>query len=416
MSLFSTENSTQSIIIQTTSGSNWNNVGIFTVELVIVLGAIFVFFMLLIACGKDNDEKDNTFKIYKWNKINQGSKSLKQLVKDCDTENDDDENDKKKKKKSSSWFKFGWRSSKKNSKKNDENTLLPTQQSNIDVVPEFKPLNNIFYKFDTLNKFSSNGNDNEVKSFHKFLDFLVHSKKAITGSVIIHISCPGGFAYEYQRIHDRLIGLKTMGYKFVALIDDICASGGYLMAVACDQIICSQYSQIGSIGVIMKAINGHTLANKIGLTEKTIKSSKHKATSISTIGQITDEDCHIIETEINYVYKQFKEIVSKNRTLIGRVDETGNELDLDATKDVFSGNMWYAFDAKALGLIDDIQSVDVYINNIVTMKHRVFVVENKKDKVENKLLSAISKSMSMAVSSMMKSLTRTQEKKFPEMV
>jgi ATP-dependent protease ClpP protease subunit len=122
----------------------------------------------------------------------------------------------------------------------------PNYDKNIQITEESKDATNyLCYKFDTLS-----GKKNQFELLEKFVDIVIRTCDPVNTKILLKISSPGGYVHEYQKGYEILRRLHNYKFDVTALIDDICASGGYMLACACDQIICTETATIGSIGVI----------------------------------------------------------------------------------------------------------------------------------------------------------------------
>jgi protease-4 len=105
------------------------------------------------------------------------------------------------------------------------------------------------------------------------LERLAESKAA---AVIVHINSPGGTTAGSEQLHDALLRLKAKK-PVVVVIDGLCASGGYITAIAADHIIAQQTSLVGSIGVLVQFPNFSELMKTVGVKLEEVKSSPLKA-------------------------------------------------------------------------------------------------------------------------------------------
>lgn len=118
----------------------------------------------------------------------------------------------------------------------------------------------------------------------------------------------GGYAFRFERSYSDLMRLRSYGFHITALIDTICASGGYMLACGCNRIICSPYAQIGSVGVITKIHNYSKMIDKIGIEEKTFSTGKYKA-GFPQGAPYTQEDVDITNELVDDTLVSFKQIV-----------------------------------------------------------------------------------------------------------
>jgi len=96
-----------------------------------------------------------------------------------------------------------------------------------------------------------------------------------SAAVILRINSPGGSAVQSGRIYDELARQRELHPEkpVYAVIDDICASGGYYIASAADEIYADKASLVGSIGVIMASFGFVEGMEKLGVERRVITNS-----------------------------------------------------------------------------------------------------------------------------------------------
>jgi signal peptide peptidase SppA len=231
--------------------------------------------------------------------------------------------------------------------------------------------NYLYYKFDTMKKEDDEEEDDTVfDKIEKFFN-MVSMSNISNLKIILHISSSGGGAYKFEKIHNNIIALKNMGHHFIAFVDDICASGGYMMASACNEIVCTDTATIGSIGVYATTFNFHDLAQKIGMKELVFKTSDHKG-GIPQYAQYTNNEVESMKKSIDYTFNNFKRTISYNRPNIN--------IDMISTAET-----WYGYDALNKGLVDIIATRLEFINEL-NKNGDVYSVDVKGDKKDRGLL------------------------------
>lgn len=252
----------------------------------------------------------------------------------------------------------------------------------------------LYYTFDNLSIIKdsnivdslSDSND-PFANLAVFVNVVLKTCKPDEVEILLRVSSPGGYAYEFQKAYTNLLRLKKRGFDVTILIDDICASGGYMLACAGNKIVASPYSQIGSVGVIAVAHNYHELANKVGVEEVVFKTGKYKH-GFPSGSKYTQED---IDLEMECVYEtldEFKEIVLSARHSI--------DIDKILTAKVWSGNKCFE-----LGLADEISSSDDYLENLSNSGEIYYFVDINTEK-KSSLLDIILKSLNFNPSSLIK--------------
>jgi protease-4 len=100
--------------------------------------------------------------------------------------------------------------------------------------------------------------------------------KSNAPAVIVHINSPGGTTAGSEQLYDALMRLKAKK-PMVVVVDGLCASGGYIAALASDHIVAQQTALVGSIGVLFQYPNFTDLLKTVGVKVEEVKSSPLKA-------------------------------------------------------------------------------------------------------------------------------------------
>ncbi|MCY3626863.1 MAG: protease SohB [Gammaproteobacteria bacterium] len=174
---------------------------------------------------------------------------------------------------------------------------------------------------------------------------LTHARK--NDEVVVRVKSPGGVVHSYGHVASQLLRVKKAGIKLTVAIDEVAASGGYMVAVVADQIIAAPFALVGSIGVVAEIPNFNRLLKKYDVDYEVLTAGKYKRT-LSIFGENTDTAREKFLQEIEDIHLQFQEFVKEHREIV--------DLDIVAT-----GESWYGERAKAINLIDDIQTSDEYI-------------------------------------------------------
>lgn len=132
-------------------------------------------------------------------------------------------------------------------------------------------------------------------------------------AVIIRINSPGGGVVASDIIHQAIIRLRKEHHlPVIAVMETVAASGGYYVAVACDDIIANRLTLTGSIGVIAQSYNYHKLLDKIGVDSMAFKSGKMKD-MLNPARPRNPEESAIMQKMINSTYNEFVNIVAAGR-------------------------------------------------------------------------------------------------------
>ena len=184
--------------------------------------------------------------------------------------------------------------------------------------------------------------------------------------VICCVESGGGAVNSYGLAMSQLVRLKEIGLKLTIVVDKVAASGGYLMSVVADELICAPFAIIGSIGVIMQLPNFHKVLDKKGVKFEQITSGKFKRT-VTMFGKNTDADRKKVSQEIGQVHQLFKNAVSKYRPK------------LNISK-VATGEYWLGSDALDLKLVDRLGTSDEEIMNAYSKGKDLYEITYKEKK------------------------------------
>jgi len=166
--------------------------------------------------------------------------------------------------------------------------------------------------------------------------------------VILNIDSPGGSPAEAERMANALGDCHTEGRnkRIVAVAGNLDASAAYLLSVHADEIVANRFALVGSIGAIMTSWDGADALARLGVSGRVYASGPAKAMGILT-RHATAEQSKVAQDIVDGAAKLFREEVQAHR---------GKKL--KESPDLYSGRIWNADDALALGLIDRIDVVD----------------------------------------------------------
>ncbi|HEX3708826.1 MAG TPA: S49 family peptidase [Pseudolabrys sp.] len=163
-------------------------------------------------------------------------------------------------------------------------------------------------------------------------------------AVALLINSPGGSPAQSHLIFLRIRQLaEEKKLPVIAFIEDVGASGGYMLACAGDEIVCDPYSIIGSIGVVGATFGFPKLMHKLGIERRLYTSGEHKATLDPFLPEKAD-DVKRLKALQKDIHRHFIALVKERR---------GKRLK-GADKTLFSGEFWIAQAGIELGLADRI--------------------------------------------------------------
>ncbi len=142
-----------------------------------------------------------------------------------------------------------------------------------------------------------------------FLDTLEY--ETMIEGVMFEINSPGGTPVASEAIASEI---DAMELPTVALVGDMAASGGYMVAAAADTIVASPMSDVGSIGVTMSYTEESEKNDEEGITYVPLNSGKFKDMG-SPNKPITDEERSLIEGQLEEVHNYFVDLVSRYRDI-----------------------------------------------------------------------------------------------------
>ena len=137
------------------------------------------------------------------------------------------------------------------------------------------------------------------------------------------------------------------------MITDICASGGYYIAVAADNIYANKASIVGSIGVIMEGFGFVETIKKLGIERRMMHAGDNKG-FLDPFSPLHPEEVAHAEKLLQQVYRQFMDTVKAGR---------GNRLKQDER--IFSGLVWTGEESVELGLVDGLGSASFVAREII---------------------------------------------------
>lgn len=162
-------------------------------------------------------------------------------------------------------------------------------------------------------------------------------------AVAIAINSPGGSAVQSRLIFQRIRSLaEEKNKKVLVFVEDVAASGGYMIAAAGDEIFADPSSIIGSIGVVSASFGFQEMIKKIGVERRVHTAGKNKVT-LDPFQPEKKADVEKLKAIQLQIHDVFINLVKSRRS--GKLAED---------PDMFTGAFWAGEKAKELGLIDEI--------------------------------------------------------------
>jgi protease IV len=206
-----------------------------------------------------------------------------------------------------------------------------------------------------------------------------------TQGVVLRINSPGGSPVQSQSIYDELRRLrqKYPAIPLHAVVEDLCASGGYYVAVGADRIFVSKSSIVGSIGVRLDSFGVTGLMEKIGVERRLLTAGENKA--------MLDPFLPVDEKQKEHAQKMIQEV---HQQFIGAVRE-GRGKRLKESPELFTGLIWTGAKSVELGLADAFGSVDFVAREI--FKAEDIVDFTQKDNLAEKVARRFGAGVASAV-------------------
>jgi len=180
-------------------------------------------------------------------------------------------------------------------------------------------------------------------------------KDSNTQGVILRINSPGGSPVQAGYINDEIRRLRTKypGIPLYAVVEDICASGGYYVAVAADRIYVDKASIVGSIGVVMDSFGFTGTMEKLGVERRAFASGENKK-FLDPFSPLIPAQREFAENMLGQIHQQFISVVRNGR---------GKRL--HENPETFSGLVWVGQKSIELGLADALGSVDSVARDVI---------------------------------------------------
>lgn len=165
-------------------------------------------------------------------------------------------------------------------------------------------------------------------------------------AVAIQINSPGGSPVQSTLIYRRIRALaEEKNLPVYVFAEDVMASGGYLLALAGDEIYADPSSIVGSIGVVSAGFGFHELIGKIGIDRRVHTVGGRKAI-LDPFQPEKEEDVQHLKTIQRNVHETFVGLVKERRG--PRIEGKG---------ELFDGAFWSGKQALELGLVDGLSDL-----------------------------------------------------------
>jgi len=183
-----------------------------------------------------------------------------------------------------------------------------------------------------------------VKRLGAEIDAVLIAARPATDEAVIRIESPGGTVTGYGLAAAEILRLRDHKIKVTASVDQVAASGGYMMACAANRIVAAPFAVVGSIGVVAPVPNLHRLLKKNEIDFEEMTAGEFKR-SVSLLGEITPAGREHFRDKLDTTHQAFKDHVAQCRPAV------------DIAR-VANGDYWLAREAMSLGLVDEIMTGD----------------------------------------------------------
>ena len=178
--------------------------------------------------------------------------------------------------------------------------------------------------------------------------------------IVLRINSPGGSPVQAGYINDEIKRLKAnyleehdQDLPVYAVATDLCASGGYYVAVAADAIYADKASLVGSIGVRIGSFGFEEVLKELGIERRLLTAGANKGI-LDPFSPFPPEQQAFIQTVLDDLHEQFIAEVKAGR---------GERLTDDEA--IFSGLFWSGQESVALGLVDGLGSTSSVARELI---------------------------------------------------
>jgi len=173
-------------------------------------------------------------------------------------------------------------------------------------------------------------------------------------AVVLRVNSPGGSPVQSGIVNDEIRRLKALHKKKVyAVVEEMCASGAYYIAVAADEIYVDKASIVGSIGVLMDGFGFTGLMEKVGVERRLLTAGSNKA-MLDPFSPQNERQTAYAKAMIDQIHQQFITVVKEGRG--PRLKET---------PETFSGLFWNGEEAVRMGLADHLGNLDFVAREVI---------------------------------------------------
>lgn len=261
-------------------------------------------------------------------------------------------------------------------KKQEKKDKKKSDKKKIDIATIDKKIDRkVLYVLD----FDGDIKASQVNSLREEVNAILQGSKPMD-EVLCRLESPGGIVNGYGLASSQLLRLRQAGLHLTVAVDQVAASGGYLMSCVANQIISAPFAIVGSIGVVAQVPNFNRFLKKWDVDFKEYTAGEFKRT-VSILGEITPKGEEKFKEQLEETHDLFKNYVHQFRP------------NLDIAK-IATGEHWYGENALKLGLIDNIQTSDEFLLKKFADGYSILKIHFKKNRsMQEKLADLVGSSL-----------------------
>ena len=196
--------------------------------------------------------------------------------------------------------------------------------------------------------------DTEASAEHIVSALKTAFEEKTAQAIVLRINSPGGSPVQAGIVNDEIRRLKGQYKKKVyAVVEEVCASGAYYIAVSADEIYTDKASIVGSIGVLMDGFGFVGAMEKLGVERRLRTAGENKGMN-DPFSPENEKQKAYTQAMLDQIHKQFIRVVKEGR---------GKRL--KETPETFSGLYWNGEEAVKQGLADKLGNLDYVAREVV---------------------------------------------------
>nr|WP_238340149.1 protease SohB [Citrobacter sp. NCU1] len=196
--------------------------------------------------------------------------------------------------------------------------------------------------------------------------------------VVVRLESPGGVVHGYGLAASQLQRLRDKQVPLTVTVDKVAASGGYMMACVADKIVSAPFAIVGSIGVVAQIPNFNRFLKNKEIDIELHTAGQYKRT-LTLLGENTEEGRQKFREDLNETHHLFKAFVQQMRP------------SLDIEK-VATGEHWYGQQALEKGLVDEINTSDDVILDLMEGREVLNVRFMQRKKLMDRFTGSVAES------------------------